>query len=85
MKNNYIKTFNNLLPRQGVLTNCKPFVRQHLDCGDIIFEQTNHESLCQTIKNIQYKATLAITSAIKETSKEKLYEKLGLETLKFKH
>ena len=49
MKNNYIKTFNNLLPRQGVLTNCKPFVRQHLDYGDIIFEQTNHERLCQTI------------------------------------
>ena len=49
MKNNYIKTFNNLLPRQGVLTSYKAFVRQHLDHGDIIFDQTNHENLCQTI------------------------------------
>ena len=34
------------------------------------------------IESIQYKAALAITGAIRGTSKEKLYQELGLESLK---
>ena len=36
---------------------------------------------CQKIESVQYKAALAISGAIQGTSKEKLYEKFGLETL----
>lgn len=36
----------------------------------------------ENIESIQYKATLAITEAFKGTSKEKLYQELGRESLK---
>ena len=36
------------------------------------------------IERIQYKAALAITGAIKETSQSKLYSELGFESLKFR-
>ena len=34
------------------------------------------------MENIQYNATMAITGAIKGTSRSKLYKELGLESLK---
>ena len=34
------------------------------------------------IESVHYNAALAITSAIKGTSREKLYQELGLESLK---
>ena len=40
--------------------------------------------MCQAIESVQYKAALAITGAIKETSEAKSFKKLGLETLKFR-
>ena len=40
--------------------------------------------MCQKIDGVQYKAALAITGAIKGTSRAKLYKELGLETLKFR-
>lgn len=36
----------------------------------------------ENIESVQYKATLAITEAFKGTSKEKLYQELGRESLK---
>ena len=36
------------------------------------------------LEKLQYNAALAITGAIKGTSKLKIYEKLGLESLKFR-
>ena len=38
-------------------------------------------SFQQKIESIQYNAALAITSAISDSSREKLYQELGLETL----
>ena len=37
--------------------------------------------MCETIENVQYKAALAITCAIKQMFYAKLYKELGLETL----
>ena len=62
-----------MLPRQSLLTIYKSFVRPHLDYGHILHDQPNNKSLCQKIETVQYKAALAITSAIKGTSKIKLY------------
>ena len=42
-----------------------------------------YASLCQ-IESVQYNAALAITGAIKSTSQMKLYNQLGLESLKFR-
>ena len=80
-----IKKLSRNVPRHSLVTICKSFVRPHLDYGDIIYEQPNNESFTQKIERIQYNAALAITGAIKGTSQNKLYSKLGFESLKFRH
>ena len=49
----------------------------------MLYDQPNDESLCQKIESVQYNAALAITGAIKSKSQIKLYNELGLESLKF--
>ena len=70
------------LPRSSLLTIYKSFVRPHLDYGDVIYDQPNNTSLSDKIESVQYNAVLAITGAIRGTSKEKLYQELGLESLR---
>ena len=74
---------NLLLPRSSQLKIYKSFVRPHLDYGDVIYDQPNNSRLSDKIESVQYNAALAITGAIRGTSKEKLYQELvGLESLK---
>ena len=54
-----------------LLTIYKSFVRPHLDYGDVIYDQPNNSSLSDKIESVQYNAVLAITGAIRGTSKEK--------------
>ena len=77
-----IKKLSNTLPRDALLTIYESFVRPHLDYGDIIYDQPQNESFCNKLESIQYNAGLAITGAIRGTSKTKLYKELGLEFLK---
>ena len=79
-----IKKLSNVLPRKSLITIYKSFVRSHLDYGDLIYDQPNNEYFCQQIESVQYNASLAITSAIKGTSRLKLYNEIGLESLKFR-
>ena len=53
------------------------FVKPNLDYGDIIFDKPNNESFKSRIESIQYKACVAITGAMQETSRERLYRELG--------
>ena len=69
------------LPRTSQVAIYKAFIRSHLNYGDIIYDQAYKESFHQKLKSIQYNAALAITGAIRCTSKEKLYQELGLESL----
>ena len=71
-----------LLPSSSLLTIYKSFVRPHLNYGDVIYDQPNNSRLSDKIESVQYNAALAITGAIRGTSKEKLYQELGLESLK---
>ena len=57
-------------------------MRQLIDYGDIIYDQPQNESFREKIESVQYKATLAITGAIQGTSRDKIYQELGLEPLK---
>ena len=59
------------LPRSSLLS----FVRPHQDYGDVIYDQPNNSSSSDKIESVQYNAVLAITGAIRGTSKEKLYQK----------
>ena len=64
-----------------LLTICKSFIRPHHDYGDVIYHQAYTASFHQKIESVQYNLALAITGAIRGTSKEKLYQELGLGTL----
>ena len=79
---NAIRKMNLSLPRSSLLTKYKSFVRPHLDYGDLIYDQPNNSSWPDKIESVQYNAVLAITSAIRGTSKDKLYQELGLEYLR---
>ena len=51
------------------------------DYVDVIFDQAFNNSFHQRLESIQYNAALAITGAIRGTSKEILYQELGFESL----
>ena len=70
-----------LIPGSALLTVYKNFVRPHLDYGDTIYEKAYNSSFHQKIESAQYNTCLAIIGAIRGTSKEKLYDELGLESL----
>ena len=53
-----------------LITIHKTFIRPHLDYGDVLYE------------SIQYNACLALTGAIRGASEEKIYQELGLESLR---
>ena len=69
------------LPRSSLLTIYKSFLRPLLDYGDTVYDHPNNKSFIDKIESIQYNAARAITGAIRGTSKEKLYQELGLEYL----
>ena len=74
----------NILPRPALLTIYKCFIRPHLDYGDIIYDQAYNLSFHQKLESIQYNASLALTGAIRGSSREKLYQELGLESLQLR-
>ena len=71
----------NLLPRTALITLYKAFVRPHFDYGDIIYDQAHNASFHQKLESLQYNACLAITGAIRGSSREKIYQELGFESL----
>ena len=71
-----IKKLNSFFLRNTLLTIYKSFVRPHLDYGDILYHQPNNERINSKLESVQYSAALAITGAIKETSRSKLYKVL---------
>ena len=62
-----IKKLRHSLPRKSLLTIYKAFLRPLIDYGDIIYDQPQNEPFCDKIESVQYKAALAITSAIQGT------------------
>ena len=69
------------IPRDALIRIYNSFIRPHLDYRDIIYDKPNNESFKSKIEDIQYKACIAITDAIQGTSREHIYQKLGLESL----
>ena len=77
-----IRKLQNVLPRSALLAIYKSFIRPHLDYGEIIYDKVFNESFHSKLESLQYNATLAITGAIRGSSTEKIFEELGLESLK---
>ena len=76
-----IRKLRNFLPRSSLLQIYKSFVWPHLDYGDIIYDMAFIGYFLKKLESIQYNAALAITEAIRGTSREKIYSELGLESL----
>ena len=64
------------------MTIYKVFLRPLIDYGDTIYDQPQNESFCEKLESVQYKAALASTDAIHDTSCDKIYQQLRLESLK---
>ena len=70
------------MPRKSLITIYKAFLRPLIDYRDIIYDQPQNESFCEKLESVQYKFALAITGAIQGSSREKIHQELGLESLK---
>ena len=79
----FLRNFSNKLPRQALVTIYKVFIRPQLDYDDIVYDKPNNETFINKMEKAQYDTALAITGAIRWTSREKLYAELGIESLKF--
>ena len=69
-----LRKLQKILTRPPLLTIYKSFIRPHLDYGDIIYDKACNSSF-------HHNSALAIAGAIRGTSKEKLYQELGLKSL----
>ena len=77
-----IRKLNIILPRSALLTMYRSFIRPHLNYDDVIYDQPENESFRSKIELVQYNVSLPITGAIRGNSQEKLYQKVGLESLR---
>ena len=70
------------MPSSSLLIKYKKFIRLHLDHGNIVYDQPTNSSSSEKIESLQHNTALAIISAMKGSTKEKLYQELGFESLK---
>ena len=49
-----VKKLNSILSRSSLLTIYKSFVRPHLDCGDVIYDQPNNQSFANKIDMMRH-------------------------------
>ena len=61
------------LPRLVLITMYKAFVRPHLDYGNMIYDEAYNKTFHQKLESIQYNTCLALSGAIRGSSREKLY------------
>ena len=71
-----IRKLQPVVPRTALLTIYKSFLRPYLDYGDVIYDRAFNESFQNKLDSVQYNAALAITGAIRGSSREKLYKEL---------
>ena len=76
-----LRILKNISPRPALRTIYKCFIRLHLDYGDVIMIRHTTYLSIKNLESSQYNATLALTRAIRGSSREKLYQELGLESL----
>ena len=86
-----LKHLSKFLPLKTLNQMYKTLVRSHLDYCDIIYHMPQivrqpplgvslHE-LMESVEQIQFQASLAITGCLKGSSRDRLYEELGWDSL----
>ena len=76
-----LRKLQSILPRTPLLTIYKSLIRPNLDYADVLYDQHSNDAFSSELETVQYNAALAITGAIKGTSREKLCQELTLEYL----
>ena len=71
-----------MLLGSSVIIIHKSFFRPHLDYEDTVHYKPANSSLSNKIEPLQYNAALAISDAIRVSSKESMYQELSFESLK---
>ena len=70
------------MPRDSFVTIYEYFIRPYLDYADVIFDKPSNTTFSNRIKSAQNNDDLTITGTIRGTSKKKLYQELGFDTMK---
>ena len=78
----FLRKLQPTLPRNSLVSICKSFIRPYLDYGDVVDDRASKESFLQGLESRQYNAAIVKTEAISATSSERLFQEIGLETLK---
>ena len=73
-----LRKLQDILLRTSLITIFKSFIRCHADYVDIIYDRAYKTLFHQNIGSIQCNAALAITGAIRGTSRQKLYQELDI-------
>ena len=79
-----LKHLSKFVSREVLDQTYKLYVRPHLDYGDIVYhkhDQEMHLSFTQQLEQVQYNAALVVTGAWTGTSRQRLLDELGWETL----
>ena len=79
-----INILSNYVSRNVLDQIYKLYIRPHLDYGDIIYHGHDPQmslDITKRLEQTEYSATLAITGAWRGTSRQRLYEELGWESL----
>ena len=77
-----LRKFRNILRRTTLITIHKAFIRPHLGYGDVRYDQAFNNWFKEKLESSQYNVCLVLTGAIRGTSKQKIYQELGLESLR---
>ena len=75
-----LKYLSRYVPRKVLDLSYKLYVRPLLDYGDVIYHN-QREDLMNLVEQVQYKAALIVTGCWQGTSRVKLYDELGWESL----
>ena len=65
-----LRKLRHSIPTKLLLSIYKTFLKLHLDYCDVIYDNPHNEKFRDTIQSFQYNVALAITGAIKGSSKE---------------
>ena len=75
-----LKFLSKYVSRKVLNLSYKLYIRPHLDYGDVIYHNQRTD-LMKLIEQVQYKAALIVSGCWQGTSREKLYNELGWESL----
>ena len=68
----FLRKFQQSLPRQSLITIYKFFIRPYLDYDNTVYDQAYNDLFHKNVGSVQYNAVIAVTGAITGTPSEKL-------------